>query len=320
MAEPGEPVLPDVASQAPPNNLSPERLRVRPATDGVGLAIDPSTAGWRHLSFRAVGLAAGERHAVGGAGLETCVVTVSGGGAALKVGGRTLELPGRSSPFEGMPWAAYLPPGLAGLLVGRPASGERRAVLAVATAPVSGRTGVADQAMVIGPDACDIEIRGAGSATRQITHIVKPEFPADRLLLVEVHTPSGNWSSWPPHKHDVDAMPGEAVLEEVYYYQFRRPEAWGIQRLYRRPGTPLAATSGPRDGLWAVRHGEAVIVTDGYHPFAATHGDDAWYLNALAGDRRTMACSFDPDLDWVRASWTGMPTDPRVPLAGPRNG
>lgn len=320
MSEPGGPAVPEVAAQAPPNDLPLDRLRVRPGADGVSLAIDPSTAGWRHLSFRALGLAAGETFAVGGSGLETCVVTVAGGGAVLEIGGRTLELPGRSSPFEGLPWAAYLPPGAPGFLVGRPEPGERFAVLAVATAPVSGRAGVAADPIVIGPDDCEIEVRGAGSATRQISHIVKPDFPADRLLVVEVHTPSGNWSSWPPHKHDVDGMPGEAVLEEVYYYQFRRPEAWGIQRLYRRPGTPLEATSGPRDGLWAVRHGEAVVVADGYHPFAATHGDDAWYLNVLAGDRRTMACSFDPDLDWVRATWADMPPDPRVPLVGRSGG
>jgi hypothetical protein len=136
-----------------------------------------------------------------------------------------------------------------------------------------------------------LETRGSGHATRQIRHLVTPEFPADRLLIVEVVTPAGNWSSWPPHKHDVDAMPDEAVLEEIYHYRFRRSEAWAIQRLYRRPERGLP----PRDALWAVRDGEVVLVTDGYHPFSATTADDAFYLNALAGDQRTMACSFDPD-------------------------
>jgi 5-deoxy-glucuronate isomerase len=101
-------------------------------------------------------------------------------------------------------------------------------------------------------------------------------------------------------------MPNEAVLEEVYYYRFPRPEAWGIQRVYRADRS--------RDGFWEVRSGDVVIVTDGYHPFTAGHGDDAYYLNALAGDRRTMACSFDPDLDWVRETWSSMEPDPRVPL------
>jgi 5-deoxy-glucuronate isomerase len=99
-------------------------------------------------------------------------------------------------------------------------------------------------------------------------------------------------------------MPREAILEEVYSYRFRRPEAWGVQRLY----------GGSTDALYAVRDGETVIVADGYHPFVATHGDDAYYLNALAGDRRTMACSFDPALDHVREAWGQMEPDPRVPL------
>jgi 5-deoxy-glucuronate isomerase len=150
-----------------------------------------------------------------------------------------------------------------------------------------------------------VEIRGAGNATRRIHHIIKPESPADRLEVVEVYTPAGNWSSWPPHKHDVDDMPREAVLEEIYYYQQRRPEGWAIQRLYRKDGDR-------RDGIWTVRSGELVLVTDGYHPFVAAHGYDAYYLNALAGDRRTMACTDDPDLAWTRAAWAELAVDPRA--------
>ena len=177
--------------------------------------------------------------------------------------------------------------------------------VAVAQAPASGRE-TADAPVRIGPEDVTVEIRGAGNATRQINHIITPEFPADRLEVVEVLTPSGNWSSWPPHKHDTDDMPREAILEEIYHYRFRRPEAWGVQRLY----------GGSIEGLWAVRDGETVIVRDGYHPFVATHGDDAYYLNALAGDIRTMACSFDPALDHVREAWAQMEPDPRVPLVG----
>ena len=153
-----------------------------------------------------------------------------------------------------------------------------------------------------------MEVRGAGNATRQINHIITPEFPADRLEVVEVFTPSGNWSSWPPHKHDTDDMPREAILEEIYHYRFRRSSAWGVQRLY----------GGSVEGLWAVHDAETVIVRDGYHPFVATHGDDAYYLNALAGDIRTMACSFDPALDFVRDAWPSMAPDPRVPLVTAR--
>ncbi|MEO6578128.1 MAG: 5-deoxy-glucuronate isomerase [Candidatus Limnocylindria bacterium] len=260
-----------------------------------GSAVTPDLAGWRYLSFAVHELSAPMQ--VGGEGIETAVVILAGGGA--RVG--ELELPGRASVWEGLPSAAYLPPGQSAMVSPSGAS----VTVAVAQAPSSGRE-TATAPVRIGPEDITTEIRGAGNATRQINHIIAPDFPADRLEVVEVYTPSGNWSSWPPHKHDTDDMPREAVLEEVYSYRFRRPEAWGVQRLYRPDGS--------RDLLWSVHDGETVIVTDGYLPFVATHGDDAYYLNALAGDVRTMACSYDPVLDHVRGDWDAMAPDPRVPL------
>ena len=184
-----------------------------------------------------------------------------------------------------------------------------RAVVAVAQAPLTGRPGVSTQPIVVEPGQVEIEIRGRGNATRQINNIMMPGFPADRLLICEVFTPSGNWSGWPPHRHDIDDPPREAVLEETYFYQLSRPEGWAIQRVYHRDGS--------RDRLMVVRHGDLVIVDQGYHPFAATQGYDAYYLNALAGDRRTMANTDDPDLAWVRTLWPAMEPDPRVPLVAP---
>ncbi len=289
-----------IAATAPPNDLAPDQLRLRPDSDG-STSVDPARAGWRYLTFRSRRLAAGGELRVGDTTTESAVVILAGSAdLELEDGGR-LELPGRPSVWEGLPWAAYLPPGFDGRLLAR----EAGVWIAIASAPSSAGRARREQ-VVIRPAVVRVEVRGAGNATRQINHIITPDFPADRLEVVEVYTPSGNWSSWPPHKHDIDDMPREAVLEEVYYYAFRRPEAWGIQRLYRRDGS--------RDAIWAVRNGELVLVTDGYHPFVATHGDDAYYLNALAGDRRTMACSFDPDLDWVREAWTDTGPDPRVPL------
>ena len=260
-----------------------------------GEPVTPEVAGWRYLSFAVHTLTAPME--VGGDGIETAVVGLDGG--AFRVG--ELSLPGRASVWEGLPSAAYLPAGTRAVVA---PIGEFVTV-AVANAPSSGRP-TADAPVAIGPDEVVVEVRGAGNATRQINHIITPDFPAHRLEVVEVYTPSGNWSSWPPHKHDTDDMPREAVLEEVYSYRFRRPEAWGVQRLY----------GGSVEGLWAVRDGETVIVRDGYHPFVATHGDDAYYLNALAGDIRTMACSYDADLDFVREQWSAMTPDPRVPLVG----
>ena len=270
------------------------------------MSIDPARAGWRYLAFRAVALGAGERFDVGGAGSELALVVLAGGGVGLVPDyGDELVLEGRRTVFDGKPWAAYIPPGRRGHVTAEPFEADGLVVLGIAEAPASGREGVAGSAVLIRPDDVEVEIRGAGNATRRIHHIIKPEFPADRLEVVEVYTPAGNWSSWPPHKHDVDDMPSEAVLEEIYYYQQRRVEGWGIQRLYRRDGDR-------RDGVWVVRHGELVLVTDGYHPFVTAHGYDAYYLNALAGDRRTMACTDDPDLAWTRAAWSAMEPDPRA--------
>jgi 5-deoxy-glucuronate isomerase len=263
-----------------------------------GERVTPEVAGWRYLSFETA-IIGREPVQVGDPRREVAVVTLAGG-IALTIDGQVIELPGRDSVWDGLPWAAYLPAGTwanATSLAGE-------ATVALASTPPSGRDGTANEPIRIGPGDIHVEVRGAGNATRQVNHIITPDFPADRLEVVEVYTPSGNWSSWPPHKHDTDDMPREAVLEEIYHYRFRRPEAWGVQRLY----------GGSVEGLWAVGDGETVIVRDGYHPFVATHGDDAYYLNALAGDIRTMACSFDPALDHVREAWGLMEPDARVPL------
>ena len=295
-----------------PSNVPDEQLHIKPGVDGR-VATDPARAGWRYLSFRSFSLAEGEVFVLDSAGQEAALVTISGGGVevALYGGskeGSSLSLPGRPSVFEGMPWSAYLPAGTTGRIIGRPLPGQR-AVVALAQAPLTGRAGIATEPIVVGPADVAIEIRGAGNCTRQVNNIMMPGFPADRLLICEVFTPSGNWSGWPPHKHDVDDPPREAVLEETYFYQFRRPEAWAFQRIYLRDGS--------RDRIIPVHHGDVVAVDEGYHPFTATPGYDAYFLNALAGDRRTMANSEDPDLAWVKTLWPGWGPDPRLPLVTP---
>jgi 5-deoxy-glucuronate isomerase len=289
--QPGSERNPRVHASALPSAAPPEALRIRPDAHGE-LAVDPARAGWRYLSFRVIRLLPGSSVAIGRPGHETVVVNLVGDDARLTIdGAEDWPVRGRESVFDRPPSALYLPADRPAVARLEAATGSASTVLAIAEAP--GRPALAArlQPVAIEPDDVRLETRGSGHATRQIRHLVTPEFPADRLLIVEVVTPAGNWSSWPPHKHDVDAMPDEAVLEEIYHYRFRRSEAWAIQRLYRRPERGLP----PRDALWAVRDGEVVLVTDGYHPFSATIADDAYYLNALAGDRRTMACSFDPD-------------------------
>jgi 5-deoxy-glucuronate isomerase len=166
---------------------------------------------------------------------------------------------------------------------------------------------VAASPILIRPTDMAIEIRGRGPATRQVTTIIAPGFPADRLLACEVHTPAANWSGWPAHKHDVDDMPREAVLEETYLYQFRPVEgAFGVAGMYFRDGRP--------ERWYAVRHGDLLAIVDGYHPFAATPGYDGYFLNVLAGDRRTMQASDDPQTAWIRRTWETLEADPRVPV------
>ena len=293
---------PTIHPRAHANDRPHEDLRLRPATAGGGVSLDPTRAGWRYLSFETRPVDAGGTEIEAADGQETCIVVVAGSDVTIEGDGDSWQLEGRSGPFDALPSALWLPDGRRLRL----RIGSGAGVVAIARAPRSGRDGVAPEPIVIRPSDVVVEIRGAGNASRQINHIIAPSFPADRLEVVEVLTPSGNWSSWPPHKHDVDDMPDEAVLEEVYHYRFRRPEAWAIQRVYRADRS--------RDAIWEVRDGDVVIVPDGYHPFSAAHGDDAYYLNALAGDRRTMACSFDPELDWVRATWETMEPDPRLPL------
>jgi 5-deoxy-glucuronate isomerase len=295
-----------VPPSALPNDLPASDLLLRPNDRGE-LGFGPERAAWRYLGYAVHAVASGRLILDSVPDHETCVVIQSGHDVTISdsAGGRW-SLRGRDSVFDDLPSAIWFPDGRAlDVSVGRaPTRGV--ATVVVARAPRSGRPGVASEPIVVRPDDVAIETRGAGNATRQINHVIAPSFPADRLEVVEVLTPSGNWSSWPPHKHDVDAMPGEAVLEEIYHYRFRRPTAWAVQRVYRADRS--------RDAMFEVRDGDVVLVTDGYHPFAAAHGDDAYYLNALAGDRRTMACSFDPALDWVRDTWSGMTPDPRIPL------
>jgi 5-deoxy-glucuronate isomerase len=158
------------------------------------------------------------------------------------------------------------------------------------------------QPIVVKPEDCGYEIRGGGNATRQIIDIIPPAFAADRLLICEVLTPSGNWSSYPPHKHDVDDPPHEADLEEIYYFRYQDPNGYGFHRVY----------TDQRDDTVRVTHGDVVAVRDGYHPFVTAYGYDAYYLNVLAGTRRSMAATDDPRYAHCRHQWPA--PDPRLPL------
>jgi 5-deoxy-glucuronate isomerase len=258
--------------------------------------VTPGSAGWRYLSFRVESLSAGSR-ADGETGDDEVALVPLGGRACVEAEGLSWEFGGRARVFSGLPWALYLP---------RDTQYRLEALSELEVAVCGARCERRREPRLVHADDVEIEIRGAGNATRQINHILKPEFPAERLLVVEVFTPAGNWSSYPPHKHDEDRPPEEVVLEETYYYRTARPEAFAFQRLYSpRHGVEVTVT---------VHDGDLMLVPWGYHTTCAAHGYDLYYLNALAGDRRSMAASDDPALAWVRPAWQEMEQDPRVPL------
>ena len=182
---------PEIAPRALPNDLAADQLRLRPGATG-GVSVTPERAGWRYLSFAVHELTGGGLRLPAAAGQETCVVVLAGHDATLRDddGGRW-SLPGREGVFADRPSALWLPDGRPlEISIGRgPNAGP--AVVAVARAPRSGRDGVSTQPVPILPGDVVVETRGAGNATRQINHIMAPAFPADRLELVEVYTPSG---------------------------------------------------------------------------------------------------------------------------------
>jgi 5-deoxy-glucuronate isomerase len=225
----------------------------------------------------------------------TTSVPPGDGGRRSPGGTEVVTLGPRADVFSAYPHALYLPPETRFRV-----TVEEPTELADGRAPARTRF----DARVVRPEDCGFEIRGGGNATRQIVDIMPPDFPADRLLVCEVFTPAGNWSSYPPHKHDIDRPPGEVKLEEIYYYRFANAEAYGLQRLYDKR----------HDQTLTVAHGDVVLIRRGYHPFVTAYGYNAYYLNVLAGTRRSMAASDDPRYAAFRA-WPQ--PDPRVPVVAP---
>jgi 5-deoxy-glucuronate isomerase len=162
---------------------------------------------------------------------------------------------------------------------------------------------------LVTPEQVAAEIRGGGNASRQINSLLPPGFPCQRLVAVEVYTPSGNWSSYPPHKHDVHREDAagrllEADLEEIYFYKYDRPEGYAYQRVY--------TADGRRDDLLRPRADDLVLVPEGYHPVVSAHGYTTYYLNFLAGSAQSLANSDDPAYAWIKETWAEQ--DPRLPV------
>jgi 5-deoxy-glucuronate isomerase len=269
-----------------------------PDANGVTVGVTPAEAGWVDLGFAARTLAAGTRIAGTTGSDEVSIVLLGGRATIVTDTGRWEGIGGRRTVFDGMPFAVYLPPGVQYEVIA-----ESALDLGISWCPAAASDDLA--ARLITPADVAIEVRGGGNATRQINHIMPAEFPARRLLIVEVYTPAGNWSSYPPHKHDVHDPPREVCLEEIYYYRISAPDGYAIQQLY--------SAEHDLDALVRARDGDLVLVPYGYHPVVAPPGYDVYYLNALAGSAHAMTAADDPRYAWVRENWP--PPDPRVPLA-----
>jgi 5-deoxy-glucuronate isomerase len=273
--------------------------------DGPWLAsVTPERAGWAYCGLRLLELPPGGSLTFATQADEVVVLPLAGS-CAVECDGERFELAGRPGVFAGVTDFAYLPSGASARLTSE-AGGRFALPAARAGRRLAPRYGPAS--------GVPVELRGAGRCSRRVSNFCMPgAFPADRLIACEVITPAGNWSSYPPHKHDEEG-PAETVLEEIYYFEIAPGPAGpgiGFQRVYGTPGRPL-------DLLAEVRSGDMVLIPYGWHgPSMAAPGYDMYYLNVMAGpgaDRAWLACD-DPAHAWVRDTWRGQQPDPRLTAA-----
>lgn len=254
----------------------------RPDDEGRIHSVTPQSAGWTYVGFDVYRLKKGAELARKMEGREACLVLLSGK-ARVKAGALdTGEIGGRNSPFEADPWSVYVPAQSEWTL-----QAASDCEVAVCTAPATGKL----PPRVIAPKDVGQETRGAGTNTRYVRNILPEGKEAESLLVVEVITPPGHWSSYPPHKHDRDALPDESLLEETYYHRINPPQGFALQRVYTDDRS--------LDETLAARDGDVVLVPKGYHPVGAPHGYEVYYLNVMAGPKRIWRFHNDPDHEWL---------------------
>jgi len=260
------------------------RLLVRPASAQQVHQITPSSAGWQHVGFELHDLQAGQQISLQQAGRELCLVVLTGS-ANIKVGDQRWNgVGGRNSVFDQQgPGAVYVPAGIEAEV-----SAETAIELAVCSAPGEGKSGPARQ---IEAEKMSQEVRGQGTNTRYVRNILPENEPADNLLVVEVVTPSGHWSSYPPHKHDRDALPEESKLEETYYHRLNPSSGYVHQRVYTDDRS--------LDETLSAEDRDVVLVPEGYHPVGVPHGYTSYYLNVMAGPIREWHFANDPAHEWI---------------------
>jgi 5-deoxy-glucuronate isomerase len=280
----------------------------RPAgtlADGTDpVALSPEAAGWDFAGLRVLSLAPGARRVLILDGFEAAVLPLVGS-CRVEVGGSTFDLVGRESVFARVSDVVYLPAGSEAAL-----RSDGPAEIALPMARASRRLSPA----YVPAEAVAVEVRGGGPATRQVNNFLAADaFEAERLIAVEVLTPDGNWSSFPPHKHD-EASAVEVPLEEIYHFRIAGPGGFGVHRTY--------TTDGSIDETVTVRDGDTFLIPRGYHgPCIAAPGHTMYYLNVMAGPgERAWRVCMDPEHEWLVEHLRRLGPDPRCPLtsaAGP---
>jgi 5-deoxy-glucuronate isomerase len=269
-------------------------IKIPTGQSGEMVKLSREDARWDWMSFAVRRLNSGESYQTS-TRKEEAVFVFLGGICLADWGEGQRSIGKRKNVFDGFPYALYLP---AGCQVNF--RGETVCELAECRVPSEARLAP----KLITPSDVVSSLRGGGNVSRQIVDVIRPDFPADKLVVVEVYTPGGNWSSYPPHKHDVHNPPKEVDLDEIYYYRIQQPEGFAFQHLY----------SGDRSSELTLRpkDGDVVLVRSGYHPVVAGPGYNVYYLNFLAGSSRTLAVTEDASHVWIRDTWKEI--DPRLPL------
>lgn len=270
--------------------------------------VTPTAAGWGTINFQARRLSQNRSWSFTTNDHELALVVLSGQLSIESNRGVWQSLGSRANVFAGMPTALYLP---------RETTFTVTALTEVEFAVAWAKTDVEFPPRLVVPGDIEVEIRGGDHATRQINRIMPPGFPCSRLVVVEVYTPGGNWSSYPPHKHDIhkvrsDGTILEADLDEVYYYKIDRPEGYALQRIYTDPESPLHRAGYPIDAAVIARNNDVVLIPEGYHPVSSPVGYTTYYLNVLVGTAQSLAATDDPQFAWVKDTYHSR--DPRVPI------
>lgn len=275
-----------------------------PTEFGVYQNIASKEVGWKSLSFGAKKIKKGEEWKHSTSENEMCIVLLGGKFSISSKFGEWITENFRKDVFSGLPHAAYLPPNTEFTLT---SLSEEVDIAYGFTSAQNNFDGYFITPQTV--NGYGIELRGGDNASRQINSILPPGSKCSKLVCVEVYTPSGNWSSFPAHKHDSRKIDEtgkvkEAELEEIYFYKFDKPQGFALQKVYTDDRS-LNEIAEPHMN-------DVVLVPKGYHPVAAGHGYNTYYLNFLAGSDQSLANTDDPDHKWIYGTWNKM--DERLPL------